>query len=339
MTKKRSLLFLLERFFDIYLPKTRGLSGNTVRAYRDAFRLLFTYMATERDTPPERVSLSGLRKDVIEEWLAWLEESRGCTAKTRNHRLAALVTFARFAIQEDFDYAMAFCSAIERIPRKRHPKQTAPIHLSREEMTILLRLPDSTSKIGQRDKVVLSTLYATGARAQEICDLKVGDVRFGKTMTVTLHGKGGKTRTVIIPQQCARLLRSYIEHSLGTGLAGNNGVFMFSSQTHRHMTVSCVEAIVKKYIKQAKALRPDLFRNNYTPHSFRHSISMHMLESGIPLPVIKTFLGHVSISSTLVYASADFEMVSRYLRDKDPYAEQENEEIKESMPALPSFLL
>ena len=104
------------------------------------------------------------------------------------------------------------------------------------------------------------------------------------------------------------------------------------------MTISCLEAIVKKYVRKAKALRPDLFREHYTPHSFRHSIAMHMLESGIPLPVIKTFLGHVSIGTTMIYASANYELVNKYLRDKNPYAEQDTNIMQFGGAFLPHFL-
>jgi site-specific recombinase XerD len=153
---------------------------------------------------------------------------------------------------------------------------------------------------------------------------------------LTLHGKGDKTRTVVIPEHCATLLKTYIEQRR----LNNSGTHchLFSSQTHEHMTISCLEAIVKKYVRIAKTLRPDLFREHYTPHSFRHSIAMHMLESGIPLPVIKTFLGHVSIGTTMIYASANYEMVSRYLRDNNPYAEQDSTVVQPAGLTMPFFL-
>jgi len=203
-------------------------------------------------------------------------------------------------------------------------------------MSILLRLPSSHTEIGKRDKVLLSTLYASGARAQVLCDLTVGDLRFDSAAALTLHGKGGKTRTVVIPEHCVTLLKTYIEQRC---LKNSSALrHLFSSQTHEHMTISCLEAVVKKYVLFAKKLRPDLFRNHYTPHSFRHSIAMHMLESGISLPVIKTFLGHVSIGTTMIYASANYEMVNKYLRDKNPYAEQDAIVVQPAGLTIPCFL-
>jgi site-specific recombinase XerD len=312
------------------------LSANTIRSYKQVFRLLLEYIHAEHSLLPEKVEFRHLEKGTIEAWLNWLCAERGCSTKTRNHRLSVLVTFARFALNRDFVGALALCAEVEHLPQKKDVKRADAAHFTREEMSILLRLPNTNSKIGKRNKVMLSTLYASGARAQELCDLTVGDVRFGKTTKLTLHGKGDKTRTIVIPDKSAALLKTYMERN---GLAGADPQrHIFSSQTNEHMSISCIEAVVKKYVLMAKKLRPDLFREHYTPHSFRHSIAYHMLESGIPLPVIKTFLGHVSIASTMIYASANFELVSKYLRDKDPYADQDAELEQSGISITPNFL-
>jgi len=338
MVKKSYFLPALSEFFSIYLPKTKGLSENTIRSYKQAFRLLLEYTHIKHGLLPEKVEFRHLEKGVVESWLNWLCEKRECSAQTRNHRLSALVTFARFALQRDFGNTLSFCSEVEHIPKKKTAKKSEPVHFTREEMAIILRLPSPESKNGRRDKIILSTLYASGARAQELCDITVGDIRFGASTTITLNGKGNKTRTVVIPEQCAVLLKSYIEQNQLNGIDVDSQRHLFSSQTHEHMSISCVEAIVNKYVGMAKNLRPDLFKRHYTPHSFRHSIAMHMLESGIPLPVIKTFLGHVSIATTMIYASANFDMVSKYLRDKDPYAKLQNECFESDGLVIPSFL-
>jgi site-specific recombinase XerD len=338
MPKKSYFLPVLSEFFSQYLPQTKGLSANTVRSYKHAFRLFLQYICEEKSLPIEKIEFRHLEKGVAESWLNWLADIRNCSPKTRNQRLAALVTFARFAVRKDFDGALAFSSDVEYLPKAKDRKKDRAVHFSKDEMSVLLRIPDSFKNIGKRDKALLSTLYASGARAQELCDLTVGDVRFGEKTTLTLHGKGDKTRTIIIPEQSALLLKTYMQQFNLLGNDKNVRKHVFSSQTHEHMSTSCVEAIVKKYVKQAKKLRPDLFKENYSPHSFRHSIAMHMLESGIPLPVIKTFLGHVSISSTMIYASADYELVCKYLRNKDPYAEQDEPTEQLNTPILPDFL-
>ena len=336
MAGKSYFLPVLSEFFSDYLPNTKGLSTNTIRSYKYAFRLLFEYVHVKHGLLPDKIEFRHLENGIAEAWLAWLCTDRGCSARTRNHRLSALVTFARFALRNNFNSALTFCSEIERLPKKKCTNPSGAVHFSREEMSVLLRLPDSQSRIGKRDKVILSALYATGARAQELCDLTVGDIRFDSTTTITLNGKGNKTSTVVIPEQCSSLLKSHIERNRLK--EGGTQRHLFSSQTHEHMTISCLEAIVKKYVRKAKKLRPELFPEHYTPHSFRHSIAMHMLESGIPLPVIKTFLGHVSIATTMIYASANYELVNKYLRDKSPYAEQDKTVLQPDCSFMPQFL-
>jgi site-specific recombinase XerD len=337
MANKSYFLPVLSEFFSEYLPKTKGLSVNTIRSYKQAFRLLLEYVHAKLKLPPEKIEFRHFEKGDIESWLNWLCSKRGCSIKTRNNRLSALVTFARFALHKNFNGALALCSEIEYLPKKKCSARRDAIHFSREEMAVLLRLPDSRSRIGKRDKVILSTLYASGARAQELCDLTIGDLRFGAVTAMTLHGKGNKTRTIVIPEQCAILLKHYIEQNNLKGRGPQH--HLFSSQVHEHMTISCLEAIVKKYVLLSKKLRPDLFRERYTPHSFRHSIAMHMLESGIPLPVIKTFLGHVSISTTMIYASVNYELMNKYLRDKNPYAEQDSNIGQPCRSFIPHFLI
>ncbi|MCL1874664.1 MAG: site-specific integrase [Synergistaceae bacterium] len=338
MAKKTFVLPALADFFSTYLPKTRGLSENTSRSYRHAFKLLLLYVYGRRRVPFEKIEFTHLENGMVVEWLNSLEEKRECSTITRNQRLAAIASFAKFALRNNFDGALSFCAEVERIPKKKTCKRAPAAYMTREEIAVLLRLPDLGRKNGRRDRTILSTLYATGARAQELCDIRVCDVRFADPVTVALKGKGEKTRVVVIPEQCAALLKRHIECEGAHNSAQDSRCHVFSSQTHEHMTISCLEAIVKKYIEMAKTLRTDLFRNNYTPHSFRHTIAMHMLDSGIPLPVIKTFLGHASIATTMVYVAADFELVSKYLKDKDPYAAQEIESTQEQGIVLPAFL-
>ncbi|MDR1953153.1 MAG: site-specific integrase [Clostridiales Family XIII bacterium] len=336
MGKKSYFLPALSEFFSSYLPETRGASSNTIRSYKQAFRLLLEYIHAIHGLLPEKVEFKHLEKGTVESWLNWLCAERNCTAGTRNHRLSAVAAFAKFSLHRDFGGALSFCAEVGRIPKKRDAKRNDAVYFTKSEMAILLRLPDSDSKNGRRNKVLLSTLYASGARAQELCDITVGDIRLEDVSTITLRGKGGKARTVVIPEQCAALLRTHLDRNR---LKGSDSLrHVFSSQTHEHMTISCIEAIVKKYVSEAKKLRPDIFREHYTPHSFRHSIAMHMLESEIPLPVIKTFLGHVSIASTLIYASANYELMNKYLRDKDPYAEQTAIAEQPNSSFIPQFL-
>lgn len=158
-------------------------------------------------------------------------------------------------------------------------------------------------------------MYASGARAQEVCDLTVGDIRFNgnKTASITITGKGGKTRRIGIPSGCSIELERYLKHR---GINDSPERHVFSSQTHEQMTVSCIEEIYKKYVKLAKGQYPGNFTaNSYPPHAMRHTTTSHMLEAGVPLIVIKNFLGHVSLSSTQIYAEISQNTADKHLQE------------------------
>ena len=213
----------------------------------------------------------------------------------------------------DFDAASIFRSAIIRIPVKKAKKKSRAV-FTRQEIKILLFLPDESYETGLRDKVLLSFMYATGARAQEICDLKVRDLRIdGTTASVTLTGKGSKTRQVGITMKLASTLQNYITYRHIESFPNRH---IFSSQTHEHMTVSCVEGIYKKYVTLAKEKHPELFlADSYPPHSMRHSTACHLLEAGVDIVTIKNILGHASLQTTQIYAEMSQDTVDKKLTE------------------------
>ncbi len=317
--KPAGLLQLLSDFFTVYLPTVRGVSHNTITSYQYAFQLLFEFMSDVEGLPPEKVKFENLTDGSVIRFLNWLETSRGCSVKTRNQRRTAIASFAKYALKTAFSESVDFSSEILEIPKKKVPRDNTVRYFTKDEIAILLKLPDTKRSIGQRNAVLLSLLYSSGARAQEICDLTVNDISFGKQTVLRLLGKGNKGRSVTIPENCAYLLKKYLEsRNLVVTETESRTKHVFSSQTHEKMKISCVEEIVKKYVEQAKKEYPDKYRSQrYSPHSFRHSIAVHMLECGISLPVIQAFLGHESISSTIIYASVTPELANKYLENRD----------------------
>ena len=287
------------------------------------------------------MKFENLTGETMVRFLNWLETSRRCSIKTRNQRRAAIVSFAKYAIKVSFNESIAFSSEIIDIPKKKTPKNNTIKYFTKEEITILLKLPDTKREIGKRDVVLLSVLYSSGARAQELCDLTMNDISFGKQTVLRLMGKGNKGRSVTIPDNCANLLKKYLEsRNLFITEKESRSRHVFSSQTHEKMTISCIEEIVKKYVKQAKKEYTDKYcSSNYSPHSFRHSIAVHMLECGNSLPVIQAFLGHESISSTIIYSSVTPELANKYLRDRDIQSEGlVNESMKKKISERLPFL-
>jgi len=311
--KTSSFLELLNSFVTEYLPDAVGASPNTIKSYKAAFRLLLKYMYQEKEISADQISFDILGYQTITDFLSWLEKSRGCSATTKNQRLSALASFSSYAQNRDFAAASIFRSSIVKIPMKKAMHRKRAI-FTREEVTMLLKLPDDYYEVGLRDKVLLSLMYASGARAQEVCDLTVKDIHFSeKNASLNITGKGRKKRKIGISYACASLVKGYIEHRK---IAPCPERHLFSSQTHEKMTVSCIEEIFKKYIWIAKQKNPGLFLDDrYTPHSMRHSTASHMLEAGVPLVVIKNFMGHSSLQSTQIYAEISQNTVDKHLKE------------------------
>lgn len=173
-------MLLLEQFFTEYMPLSSGLSQNTVRSYKHSFRLLFQYVYQTKKKEAGEIRFRDLDFETVDGFLKWIETERGCSVSTRNLRLSALSSFAAYAQNRNFEAATVFANAVRRIPVKKQSVQPR-IAFSLDEVSALLRLPDPEKRLGLRDQVLLNLMYASGARAQEICDLKVRDFLWRKT--------------------------------------------------------------------------------------------------------------------------------------------------------------
>ena len=311
--KRKNISFMdhLERYFNAYLPMIKGLSSSTLDSYKATFRLLMEFLYAEKGISSDKVGFDTLDDNLIVEFLNWLETERKCSIATRNQRLSAIAAFSMYAQNRDFGAAVAFRSSVLKVPRKKTPRQSRS-SFTRDEVKILFELPTPENEIGLRDKTLLCFMYASGTRAQEACDLTVGDIQFYPDRAgINIHGKGQKIRRIGIPKEASYMLKKYIEHRKIHNDAERH---VFSSQTHEKMTVSCVEEIFAKYIHRAKQEHPDKFRNNYTPHSMRHTTATHMLEAGVPLIVVKNFLGHVSLQTTQIYIEITQDTMNNQLK-------------------------
>lgn len=331
-------MLLLEQFFTEYMPLSSGLSPNTVRSYKHSFRLLFQYVYQVKKKDAGEIVFQDLDFETIDSFLKWIESERGCSVSTRNLRLSALTSFAAYAQNRNFEAATVFANAVRRVPVKKASSQPR-ITFSLDEVSVLLRLPDPEKRLGFRDQVLLNLMYASGARAQEICDLKVRDFLVEKNLyKLTITGKGNKTRRIVIAKPSGILLKRYLEE---TGRAGQLDAYIFSSQTHPQMTISCIEEIYKKYVALAKAEHPKMFlEKRYTPHTMRHTTATHMLEAGVPIMAIKNFLGHSSISTTERYAELSQGTVNRHIRNWNEkwFSHQKENPANQKKNQLPDFL-
>jgi len=291
-------------FLTHYLAAQRNVSPNTIKAYRDVFTLLLRFCRDVQGIAPERLRLEQIDVSLLEAFLDYLEREKGSSPRTRNHRLAALHAFFRY-VQSEEPACMFQCQKILAIPLRRCVRPTVA-YLSKEELAEILAQPDLRTPDGRRDVVLLSVLYDTGARVQELIDLSAGDVRLDPPAQVRLLGKGRKMRTVPLMGNTAQLLRDHLrENHLDRPEQFERP--LFQSARHQRLSRSGIRYILQKYLARARCKRPSLNRK-VSPHTLRHAKGMHLLQSGISLDMIRDFLGHVDVTTTQIYARANLEM-------------------------------
>jgi len=303
---------LLKDFFCQRLIAQRQASDRTVESYRDTFRLFLRHAEARMKKPASALTLEDLDAPLILGFLDHLESERRNCARTRNARLAALRSFLRYAaIQHP-----AALRCIQRslaIPIKRFDRPLLGF-LTRDEMEAILAAPDRSTWSGQRDHVLLSALYNTGARVSEMIAVRVGDLVLDQHSSIHLHGKGRKERAVPLWKTTSRRLKEWLPQ-----IDGSVEAPLFPNGHGRPLSRSGVETRLRAAVARAALECPSLTKRRVSPHTLRHTTAMHLLQSGVDLSVIALWLGHESPQTTHLYLEADLAMKEQALEKlQDP---------------------
>ena len=297
---------LVQQFFTDYLLAQRAMSPNTVASYRDAMLLFLDFAHKRLGKTPTQLRLADIEPDLILAFLDDLERQRNNSVRSRNLRLTALRAFLKFAGRRD----VASLLAIERalgVPMKRFERPMLGF-LSREEMLAVIGQPGSTWT-SQRDHLLLTMLYNTGARVSEIIAVRVADVVLDASACVHLHGKGRKQRAVPLWKSTVQEVRAWLRcnPALSTDaplLPNRDGHAMTRSNVNHRLDVA---------VTHAAEAYPALAKRRVSPHTIRHTTAMHMLQSGVAFSVIALWLGHESATTTHRYVEADLTMKEKAL--------------------------
>ena len=296
-------------FLTHYLAAQRNLSPNTIKAYRDVFTLLLRFCRDVRGIALERLSLAQIDASLVEAFLDHLANDRHVSISTQNHRLAALHAFFRY-VQSEVPERLLQSQQILAIPLRRHARSNVG-YLSKEYLAQILAQPDLHTGAGRRDAVLLSVLYDAGARVQELIDLSAGDVRLDPPPQVRLMGKGRKMRAVPLMDATVELLRDHRrDNNLDRPEHADQP--LFQNRQGGRLSRSGVRYHLQKYVQPVRHDHPG-FTQPVSPHSLRHTKGMHLLQSGVPLEIIRDFLGHVDVKTTEIYARVNLEMKRKAL--------------------------
>ena len=305
---KNNLPAYLNTYFSSYLSVQKNLSKHTISSYKYTFNGFLQFCVNMKNIDIKNISLDIFNKDIIIEFLDYLENVRKNSIATRNNRLQNICSFLKFVYPNESDRMLQFQNIFD-IPLKKDIEKPME-YMSVNVLKILLRQPNTATITGRKDLTLLATLYDTGARVSELINLKVRDIRFDDaTTTVRLFGKGSKIRVVPIIGNTADLLKRYIEEHNLTAKYDN---YLFVSKLKKPLTEPGIKYIIEKY-RASATKESSLIPKNIHPHMFRHSKAMHLLESGVNYIYIRDFLGHSDIKTTEIYAKISVEQKKKAL--------------------------
>ncbi|MDA2931495.1 site-specific integrase [Acidobacteria bacterium AH-259-O06] len=303
----------VQGFFHDYLAAQRGLSPNTILSYRDSLKLFLRFVSQRVGKPVDKLSVEDFDQKLTVAFLDDLEASRGNSTQTRNNRLAALRAFFRYVAGQE-PMVLARCQQICKIPTKRTQHKTIE-WLEDNEMSAVLESVDHNSRNGLRDYALLMLLYNTGARAQEMVDLKIGDVRLQTPLQVKLTGKGNKERLCPLWPETVEALENYLNHrEVDAGEVSS----LFLNANGKPITRFGIRYIVRRYGAKAAQICPSLKNKKVNPHCIRHTTALHLIQSGNDIAVIKDWLGHADVNTTHGYVEIDMKMKRKALEACQP---------------------
>ena len=300
----------IKRFLIEYLPTERNLAVNTLKSYRDGLTLLLPWVASRCGKPVERLKIEDLSADRVTAFLGHLESERGCSVQTRNQRLSAIRSFARYVSVRDAAL-VEWAGSIRAIPLKKTVRPRIA-WLSMEDMEAMIAGPDRRSVTGRVEHALLLFLANSGARATEAANLQIEDLqlpeRTGESARATIHGKAGKIRITPLWARTAKALAALS----GDRPPGCRSVFWSRHRKPytRHGLIDLVE--------RAAARVPTLEGHKITPHVLRHSCACHLLRSGGDINTIRAWLGHVSLETTNIYAEVDLKAKEEAMKSTSP---------------------
>lgn len=308
-----SLARALRGFFADHLSRVRGASPHTVHSYRDAFMLLLRFLAARRGRPVVGLDFKDLAPDDILAFLDYLETGRGNGAATRNARLAAVHAFARYAAASHPEH-LELCQRLLAVPFKRARLRIME-YLESDEIRAILDAPNRATPDGRRDYALLLALFNTGARVQEIIDLRPCDLQLVRPLQVRLLGKGRKERICPLWPQTAEILKALLCEQR---VDPDSNQPLFLNRRGDPLTRFGVRYLIQKHAFRARSTATTLSGKRVHPHTMRHTTAVHLLQAGVDLVTISHWLGHASVETTNRYAAVDLEMKRAALAKADP---------------------
>lgn len=305
--------YLVTAFFTSHLSTELGLSDNSIASYSDCMKLLIDYLCKRFKIQPEAIELNTITSELVLDFLHALEKERGNGTATRNQRLASIKTFFHF-IARHVPASMQTNERIQAINLKR-TEHLPPPSLTADEVDAILSTPDQNTLIGARDAALLQLLYNTGARVQELADITIPDLHVGSAPSVTVTGKGRKTRSIPLWQETLDAISRYVAFRKEQGVESEH---LFINTKGAPLTRFGIGRRVALHATNAARCCPSLQGRNITPHTFRHTTALHLIEANNDIFIVKDWLGHADIKTASQYVEVSIERKRKAIEKLPP---------------------
>ncbi len=300
----------IRSFFEDHLVRRRNLSRNSIWSYRDAIKLLLQFASQRMGKAVHGIQVADINEQVVLDFLQHLERKRGNTTQTCNQRLITLRSlFEYIALREPL--LIEHCQRIASIPLKRGALLSSITYLTREEIQALLHVADQSTWEGRRNHMLLLYMYNTGSRVQEVADVQLSWLSLHDPYKVEIVGKGNKSRICPLWDSTGKMLIHYLRERSQLKCQTQH---LFLNRCNMPLSRSGIAYIIRTCARKAASLALGLRNRSVTPHTLRHTTAMHLLQSGVEMNVIKSWLGHVSVATTQRYVQIDLEMKAKALK-------------------------
>lgn len=313
MKMNKDFAYYLSHFLNDYLAVERQCSTQTIRSYKSTFQQLIDYLVNIKNIKLNNINFNIITREIICDFLNYIETEKKISIRTRNQRLAAIKSFYQYCAIDEINNI----DNIKKVLSIKQKKYIKPIqeYLTEEELKQVFNVVDTSTKLGRRNLFVLVLLYDTAARANELINLKIEDIRLEENLVI-LNGKGKKKRIVTIMDNTKEMLIKYLkEHEI------NNG-YLFRNNKQQKQNDCFIKDIIKSITSELT------INKKITPHTFRRTRATHLLNAGINIVYIQELLGHESITTTETYAKVSsqakfkaIKKVSPELKNEDKYAD------------------
>ena len=295
--KNNEMLFFSRTydFLHVYIPKEKGGSSHTLLTYKQGLKTFRQYVNDTRNIPTNRFEFKDCTYDFLLDYRNYLHDVKNLKERTANNKLAAIKSYVGYVSARDISLQQ-YAFSVGQVPYYSEPKEHQPVIENVNALAALLHMPANTRK-GLRDKVILSVLYDSAMRVDELVSLDVRNVCLDhEDVRLRIHGKGNKERCVVLDIKTSALIRQYAGEFHPDRDPSAPFIYTVVGGNRKHMTARNVQKLIKKY--SDKVREEYELPKSVSPHTLRRTRGTNLYRDGVDLAAISVLLGHADMKTT-----------------------------------------